>query len=198
LHAQACPRPRAKTRFFNEIDPLPPVALSGVQRQVTEWSGHPSQLLGDSSSAIADIGAVWVLRQQCGGLLTVAALSSWTAASCICEPTLSTLNGRSGQRGSEGSAQGATDIQDFLPNNNSWPIADVRNAATEGENVSGRPTTALRPGVISMAVSKIQRPFARQVGWRVLGRYRSSATRRVPRSANDRDRARPRTGVDPI
>jgi hypothetical protein len=33
---------------------------------------------------------------------------------------LSTLySGRSGQGGSEGSFQGATDIQDFLPNNNS-------------------------------------------------------------------------------
>jgi hypothetical protein len=29
-----------------------------------------------------------------------------------------TLNGRSGQGGSEGSFQGATDIQDLLPNNN--------------------------------------------------------------------------------
>ena len=36
-------------------DPLQPVARSRVQRQVTEWSGHPSQFLGDSSSARADV-----------------------------------------------------------------------------------------------------------------------------------------------
>jgi hypothetical protein len=43
-----------------------------------------------ASSAIADIGAGWVLRQQCYGLLTVAASSSPTAASCIYELTLPT------------------------------------------------------------------------------------------------------------
>jgi hypothetical protein len=43
-----------------------------------------------ASSAFADIGAGWVLRQQCGGLPTVAASSSETAGSCISELTLST------------------------------------------------------------------------------------------------------------
>jgi hypothetical protein len=38
-------------------DPLPPVALSVVQRQVTEWSGRPSKLVGDSSPAGAAIEA---------------------------------------------------------------------------------------------------------------------------------------------
>jgi hypothetical protein len=42
-------------------------------------------------SAIADIEAAWVLRRQCGGLLTVEASSTRTAASCISEFTLSTL-----------------------------------------------------------------------------------------------------------
>jgi hypothetical protein len=41
-------------------------------------------------STIADIEMRWVLRQQCGGLLTVGASSSRTAASCISELTLST------------------------------------------------------------------------------------------------------------
>jgi len=41
-------------------------------------------------SAISDIGVGWVLRRQGGGLLTVAASSSWTAASCISELTLPT------------------------------------------------------------------------------------------------------------
>src|SRR5260370_8700973 len=45
-------------------------------------------------SAFADIGAGRILRQQFGGLLTVAASSSRTAASCISELTLPTLNGR--------------------------------------------------------------------------------------------------------
>jgi hypothetical protein len=44
----------------------------------------------ESSSAIADVGADWVRRQQCGELLTVAASSSQTAASCISELTLPT------------------------------------------------------------------------------------------------------------
>jgi len=48
-------------------------------------------------SAIADIGESWVLRQQWGGLLTVAASSSRTAASCISELTLPTLNRASSQ-----------------------------------------------------------------------------------------------------
>jgi hypothetical protein len=43
-----------------------------------------------ASSAIADIGADGALRQQCGGLLTMAASSNPTAASCISELTLST------------------------------------------------------------------------------------------------------------
>jgi hypothetical protein len=42
------------------------------------------------SSAFAVIGVGRVLRQQCSGLLTVAALSDSTAASCISELTLST------------------------------------------------------------------------------------------------------------
>ena len=48
-----------------------------------------------SISAIADVGAGRLLRQQCGGLLTVAASSSRMAASCISELTLPTLNGPS-------------------------------------------------------------------------------------------------------
>ncbi len=32
-------------------DPLRPVALSGIQRLRTEWTGHSSRFLGDSSSA---------------------------------------------------------------------------------------------------------------------------------------------------
>jgi len=49
-----------------------------------------------TSSAGAVIGVGWVLRQQCGGLLTVAASSSWTTASRIGELTLPTLCRRSG------------------------------------------------------------------------------------------------------
>ncbi|MGF7000469.1 hypothetical protein P3T25_008861 [Paraburkholderia sp. GAS32] len=45
----------------------------------------------DGSSAIADIEASWVLRQQCVRLLTVVASSSRTAASYIGELTLPTL-----------------------------------------------------------------------------------------------------------
>ena len=48
-------------------------------------------------SAFADIGAGRVLRQQCGGLLTVAASSSRTAASCISELTLPTQSCHSGR-----------------------------------------------------------------------------------------------------
>jgi hypothetical protein len=48
----------------------------------------------ERTSAIADIEMRWVLRQQCGGLLTAAASSSQTAASCISEFTLPTLSGR--------------------------------------------------------------------------------------------------------
>jgi len=45
-----------------------------------------------ASSAGAVIGEGWGLRQQCGGLLTVAVSSSWTAASRIGELTLATLS----------------------------------------------------------------------------------------------------------
>jgi hypothetical protein len=55
----------------------------------------PTEEGGDCMSAIADIGASWVLSQQCGGLLTVAASRSRTAASCISELTLPTQTGRS-------------------------------------------------------------------------------------------------------
>ena len=41
-------------------------------------------------SAIADVEAGWVLCQQCRGLLSVAASSNRTAASCISELTLPT------------------------------------------------------------------------------------------------------------
>jgi hypothetical protein len=44
-------------------------------------------------SAIADVGAGRVLRQQCGGLLTVTAPHSGTAAFCIGELTLPTPRG---------------------------------------------------------------------------------------------------------
>jgi hypothetical protein len=47
------------------------------------------------SSAFADIEAGWVLRQQCGGLLTVAASSSRTADFRASELTLSTRKGPS-------------------------------------------------------------------------------------------------------
>jgi len=47
-------------------------------------------------SAIADIGVGWVLRRQCGGLLTVVASSSWTAASRVSELTLPTHYGHTG------------------------------------------------------------------------------------------------------
>jgi len=64
------------------------------------WPPNPKRRAGsgscarnDSSSAIAVIGAGRVLRQQCGGLLTVAASSSRTAASCISELTLPTRCG---------------------------------------------------------------------------------------------------------
>jgi len=46
-----------------------------------------------TSSAFADVGAGWALRQQYGGSLTVAALSSRTAVSCIIELTFPSLNG---------------------------------------------------------------------------------------------------------
>jgi hypothetical protein len=48
----------------------------------------------DGSSALAVTGLGWVLRQQCGGLLTMAASSDPTAASSICELTLPTPSGR--------------------------------------------------------------------------------------------------------
>src|SRR5579864_1384008 len=54
------------------------------------------------SSAFADIGAGRVLRQQCGGLLAVAASSSRTAASCSSELILPTQPGRSAPRGLNG------------------------------------------------------------------------------------------------
>jgi len=54
------------------------------------------------SSAFADIGVGWVLRRQCGGLLTVAASSSWTAASRISELTLPTLCRHLGRRAGNG------------------------------------------------------------------------------------------------
>jgi hypothetical protein len=38
------------------VDPLPPVALSWIQRQETERSGHPGRLLGDSGLDITAIG----------------------------------------------------------------------------------------------------------------------------------------------
>jgi hypothetical protein len=44
----------------------------------------------DGSSALAVTGLGWVLRQQCGGLLTMAASSDPTAASSIYELTLRT------------------------------------------------------------------------------------------------------------
>jgi hypothetical protein len=53
------------------------------------------QTRSGKSSAIADIEMRWVLRQQCGGLLTVAASSRRTAAFCISELTLSTRYCRS-------------------------------------------------------------------------------------------------------
>ncbi|MGF6810879.1 hypothetical protein OKW30_006071 [Paraburkholderia sp. Clong3] len=55
----------------------------------------PYRASGLVPSAIADIGVVSVVRQQCGGLLTVAASSSRTAASSVSELTLPTPSGRS-------------------------------------------------------------------------------------------------------
>ncbi|MFP4897195.1 hypothetical protein [Paraburkholderia sp. EG304] len=43
-------------------------------------------------SARADIGAGWILGQQCGGLPTVELSSGRTPATCIAELTLSTIN----------------------------------------------------------------------------------------------------------
>ncbi|MBB5499982.1 hypothetical protein HDG37_004202 [Paraburkholderia sp. MM5384-R2] len=50
----------------------------------------PYRASGLVRSANADIGALWVLRRQYGGLLTVAASSNPTAAFRISELTLST------------------------------------------------------------------------------------------------------------
>lgn len=46
---------RGRRHRAASFDPIPPVTLSGAQRPVTESPGHPSRLLGDSSSAIPAI-----------------------------------------------------------------------------------------------------------------------------------------------
>jgi hypothetical protein len=65
-------------------------------RQPNGWSASGTCLVGYGySSAIPDIGADRVLRQQCGGLLTAAASSNRMAAFCISELTLPTPMHRS-------------------------------------------------------------------------------------------------------
>jgi hypothetical protein len=63
---------------------------SSGQRAGSDSSPHNA-----SSSAEAVIATDQVLRQRCGGLLTMAASSNPTAACCISELTLSTRRGRS-------------------------------------------------------------------------------------------------------
>jgi hypothetical protein len=63
---------------------------AGLECFQGETANRPLKSLG-RSSAIADGEAAWLVGQQWGGLLTVTASSSRTAASCIGELTLSTL-----------------------------------------------------------------------------------------------------------
>jgi hypothetical protein len=76
---------------FGHKPPFTCVVGRTFRRRLRPVTGHPIVKDERSFSAIADIGESWVLRQQWGGLLTVAASSSRTAASCISELTLPTL-----------------------------------------------------------------------------------------------------------
>jgi hypothetical protein len=78
---------------------------------MTAQSGRRHQLSDAGNSAFAVVGVGRVLRQQCGGLLTVAALSSRTAASCSGELTLPTLCCRSTWRRLYGRFKGATVVR---------------------------------------------------------------------------------------
>ncbi|REG45569.1 hypothetical protein B0G80_9177 [Paraburkholderia sp. BL6669N2] len=82
----------------------------------------PYRASGLVQSAFADIGVAWVLRQQCGGLLTVAASSSRTAASCISELTLPTHCCRWGRRSQKG----------WLLDGNGHSILSVGNKSLAG------------------------------------------------------------------
>jgi hypothetical protein len=86
-----CPRrPRADTGAGRSR----PVRLAGrVAPRRSRFRGPTvfrKSEAGGRFSAFADIEAGWVVRQQCGRLLTMAASSNPTAASCISELTLST------------------------------------------------------------------------------------------------------------
>jgi hypothetical protein len=91
---------RAPARFFWD-KPAGPAPASLLQDK------HPQDRFGAGScrtayafdSAIADIGADWVLRHGYGGLLTVAAPTSRTTASSISELTLPSQNRRSLDQG---------------------------------------------------------------------------------------------------
>ncbi|MBI3431030.1 MAG: hypothetical protein HY018_02310 [Hydrogenophilales bacterium] len=52
-------------------DPLPPVAPSKLQRQVSKWSCRPERFLTDRGSAFSYFRTNVVRRQQCVGLLTL-------------------------------------------------------------------------------------------------------------------------------
>jgi hypothetical protein len=67
--------PKLASKVMSARDELKPIESTGLTGR---------------SSATADVGAGWVLRQQCDGLLTVAASSSPTAASCRGELILPT------------------------------------------------------------------------------------------------------------
>ncbi|SKC64377.1 hypothetical protein SAMN05446934_1315 [Paraburkholderia hospita] len=78
--------------------------------------GRTLPTIDASTSAIVDIGAGRVLLQQCGGLLTVTASSSRTAASCISEFTLLALNGPSSQSEVNGGFQLTATVRLGTPN----------------------------------------------------------------------------------
>ncbi|AUT70743.1 hypothetical protein CUJ88_25820 [Paraburkholderia hospita] len=91
------------------VDPSQPFVAAHDRWLLAEWNGHSAPALADKSSAFADIGEVWVLCQQRGRLLTLAAPSSRTAASRIREFTLSTLTRHPGSVRRNDSFRGATD-----------------------------------------------------------------------------------------
>lgn len=67
----------------------------GHRQQLRVLCGPPLHLPGAAVRPLPSLGACWVLRQQCAGLLTVTVSSGPASASCITELTLSTHKGRS-------------------------------------------------------------------------------------------------------
>jgi hypothetical protein len=87
--SEAFAPPRTSVRQMRCMSPVcqeqPRLSCSGFLRQCR---------MSDSTSDLAVVEAVSVVRQQCDGLLTVVASSSRTAASSVSELTLSTRYGR--------------------------------------------------------------------------------------------------------